>query len=502
MFISVWRKFRSQMLLIAVVMLGLGAAGAITVLEQRANSARRAQAQVAAIGFDVVSLENAPISADQAAKGSLAQARAAVDRDSASISSGLRSLIAAGAPPPMLLRVQAAVGDSESVVEEIFRIGGGRANAAQLKRDLPRIVAVVGALQVRGAAALGLLKQAGRIYSARATNAETDAVIGTAVTILLLLGVFVLVYRRATGARAENARLLVASRDEAITDPLTGIGNRRAFKRDLERILPEANSDNELLVAMFDLDGFKQYNDTFGHAAGDALLTRLAGRLQVAAGGSLAYRMGGDEFCLLSQIGIEGGERLVTTAVRALSDEGEGWIVGCSWGVSWLPSEASGGSEALQIADERMYAQKTSRASASRQATAALVQVLLERDAPLSGHTDHVAELAGATARQLGLPDHEVTRIRLAAQLHDIGKTAIPESILARPGPLNDEEWAFMRRHTLIGERIIAAAPSLAHTAVLVRSSHERIDGNGYPDRLSGPDIPLGFENHRCLRRL
>jgi diguanylate cyclase (GGDEF)-like protein len=492
MFSSLWSRVRAQALLIAVVVLVLCGGGAIMLLGHRADSARHAQAQVAAIGFDLVSLENAPISVDQSANRSLVQVEAVVERDRGSISAGLRSLIAAGSPPPTLLRVPAAVGEAESVLGEIFQIGNGRSNATLLRRELPKVVSTVAALEVKGAAALALLTQAGRIYSDRATSAQADAVIGSTVTILLLLCVFVLVYRRATAARAENARLLLESRDEAITDPLTRIANRRAFKRDLDRIIPDVNPDNELLVAMFDLDGFKQYNDTFGHAAGDALLTRLAGQLQDATGGSLAYRMGGDEFCFLAQVNTWEGERLTTAAVHALSDHGEGWRIGCSWGVAWVPSEAPSGSDALRIADERMYAQKTSRASASHQATAALLQVLVERDAPLSNHTDHVAELASATAARLGLPDHEITRIRLAAQLHDIGKTAIPESILGRKGPLSDEEWAFMRRHTLIGERIITAAPSLAHTAPFVRSSHERMDGDGYPDGLSGSEIPLG----------
>jgi diguanylate cyclase (GGDEF)-like protein len=243
---------------------------------------------------------------------------------------------------------------------------------------------------------------------------------------------------------------------------------------------------------MFDLDGFKQYNDTFGHGAGDALLARFAQRLRDAAGSATAYRMGGDEFCVLAQVSITNGGELVHSVVGALSDTGEGWQVGCSWGVSWMPSEATGPSDALRLADERMYAQKTSRTTVSLQTTAALVQVLIEQDFALSTHISRVARLARATAERLGLPEHEVTRVGLAAQLHDIGKTAIPESILAKPAPLNDEEWAFMRRHTLIGERIIAAAPSLAHTAHLVRSSHERFDGAGYPDGLVGEDIPFG----------
>ena len=483
---------RSQALLIAVVLLGVGAAAAITLLEQRADFARRAQTQVAAIGFDLVSLEDVPISADQSAKGSLDQARAVVERDRGSISAGLRTLIAAGAPPPTLLRVQAAVGDAESVIGEIFQIGDARTNAALLRRDLPQIVATVAVLQVKGAAALALLTQAGRIYSARAKTAETEAVIGSTGTILLLLCVFVLVYRRATAARAENARLLLASRDEAVTDPLTGLGNRRAFKRYLEELPPSVNVDDELMVAMFDLDGFKRYNDTFGHGAGDALLARFAQRLSDTAGSATGYRMGGDEFCVLAQVSITEGEQLIHSLVGALSDAGEGWQVGCSWGVSWMPSEATGASDALRVADERMYAQKTSRTTVSLQTTAALVQVLIEQNFALSTHISRVARLARATAERLGLPEHEITRVGLAAQLHDIGKTAIPESILVKPSPLDDEEWAFMRRHTLIGERIIAAAPSLAHTANLVRSSHERFDGTGYPDGLDGADIPFG----------
>ena len=93
---------------------------------------------------------------------------------------------------------------------------------------------------------------------------------------------------------------------------------------------------------------------------------------------------------------------------------------------------------------------------------------------------------------RLGLDAQDVHRIRLAAELHDVGKTAIPAAILNKKGPLNADEWQFMHRHTLIGERIIMAAPALAPTARLVRSSHERIDGTGYPDQLAGDDIPLG----------
>ena len=83
-------------------------------------------------------------------------------------------------------------------------------------------------------------------------------------------------------------------------------------------------------------------------------------------------------------------------------------------------------------------------------------------------------------------------RVRLAAQLHDIGETAIPGTVRNKPGPLDAHDWEFMHRHTLVGERIVLAAPALAYTAPLIRSSHERIDGQGYPDGLAGEQIPIG----------
>jgi two-component system, cell cycle response regulator len=249
-----------------------------------------------------------------------------------------------------------------------------------------------------------------------------------------------------------------------------------------------------------DLDGFKRYNDTFGHAAGDSLLQRLGSRLDAATerAGS-AYRMGGDEFCVLARCSPEAAEQLMFRLSTALEERGEGWDVGCSQGAAWMPSEAATETLALNLADERMYADKAGRSSssrsgssASRQVTDALLQVITEQDAQLDEHVERVAVLSGAVAEALGQPEHEVQRIRVAAKLHDVGKTAIPATILDKPGPLDEREWEFMRRHPLIGERIVTAAPALANTASLIRSSHERFDGHGYPDGLAGEKIPLG----------
>ncbi|MHB8233323.1 MAG: HD domain-containing phosphohydrolase [Solirubrobacteraceae bacterium] len=311
---------------------------------------------------------------------------------------------------------------------------------------------------------------------------------------LLLVAVFGYFYLRSQRLTRENEDLLGLSREEASTDVLTGLGNRRALIDDLSSaVARQPAGGHELLVGIFDLDGFKQYNDSFGHAAGDALLKRLGGRFSAAVVGSgTTYRMGGDEFCMLAWCAPESAASLLDAAVLALSDRGEAWHITCSQGAVWVPSEAATPSEALKTADVRMYANKASRSSTGRQVTDALLQVLTEQDQGMDTHGGHVAELSAAVAQALRQPDLEVQRIRLAATLHDIGKTAIPESVLNKPGPLDEHEWQFMHRHTLIGERIVLAAPALAGTAPLIRSSHEHLDGSGYPDGLRGDHIPLG----------
>jgi HD-GYP domain-containing protein (c-di-GMP phosphodiesterase class II) len=203
--------------------------------------------------------------------------------------------------------------------------------------------------------------------------------------------------------------------------------------------------------------------------------------------------MGGDEFCVLIEPGADDPEQLVRSAAAALSESGEGFTIGCSYGSILLPDEASDPAEALRIADQRMYAQKhAGRMSAGRQSKDVLLRALTERNPDLGGHLSSVALLAERTARRMGLPAEEVERIRHAGELHDAGKVAIPDGILTKPGPLDADEWGFIRRHPLIGERIVRSAPSLSRVAELVRSTHERFDGEGYPDRLQADAIPLG----------
>ena len=219
---------------------------------------------------------------------------------------------------------------------------------------------------------------------------------------------------------------------------------------------------------------------------------RLARELEeVVAGTGEAYRLGGDEFCvLLDGIG-EDSERTLTRCVVALTDRGHGFDVGCSHGAAKLPSEADERAAALTLADRRLYSEKFERRrdAISEQTCDALLQVLHEREPGLRDHVGDVAELALRVGIRLGLKAEELDDVRRAAELHDVGKSAVPDAILAKPGPLDEREWEFVRQHTLVGERILRAAPALHSVAKLVRSSHERFDGTGYPDGLVGQTI-------------
>jgi two-component system, cell cycle response regulator len=134
--------------------------------------------------------------------------------------------------------------------------------------------------------------------------------------------------------------------------------------------------------------------------------------------------------------------------------------------------------------------QEAPRATAAEQVVAALASAQAERTPRLDKHTYDVAELAVAVGRRSGLSSDEITLLAQAAELHDIGKLAIPDSIMEKPGPLDEEELETARRHPVIGARIIGAAPDLEDVAWIVRNTHERYDGSGYPDGLAGDEIP------------
>jgi len=303
----------------------------------------------------------------------------------------------------------------------------------------------------------------------------------------------------------------------ALTDPLTGLGNHRHFHERLERELQHANERNLPLTLCFvDVDDFKRINDRFGHPAGDRVLSQLAARLRQTGE---AFRLGGDEFALL----LPGyGESAALTAassvverIAALDLEQVGSVT-VSAGVAISPQHASERDELIRLADSALYWAKEygkNRVRAYRpdvielaelkrlasgpdraarfRAAASLARAVDARDVYTGSHSQRVAELAARTARRLGLAGEEVELTRLAASLHDLGKLAIPEEILRKPGPLTEPERIVLERHPQIGFRMLESL-GVDPVADWVLHHHERWDGSGYPDGVSGEGIPLG----------
>jgi two-component system cell cycle response regulator len=293
----------------------------------------------------------------------------------------------------------------------------------------------------------------------------------------------------------ENLAMLVGSREMALTDPLTGLGNRRLLIEDLHVACRLAQGGEPWELVLYDLNGFKRYNDTFGHPAGDALLARLSGKLsEVVAPHGTAYRMGGDEFCVLFRRALTDTDATIAASLEALSEQGPGFAIDAAHGVVSIPREVSESAAIMQLADQRLYRRKdlSRESSAVHQLRDVLLQAFQERYPDLQEHQRGVGALALAVGRRMGMSAEGLDVLARAAELHDVGKIAIPDAILNKPGPLDEEEWKFMRRHTILGERILMAASALRPVARLVRCSHERFDGGGYPDGLAGEQIPLG----------
>jgi two-component system, cell cycle response regulator len=291
----------------------------------------------------------------------------------------------------------------------------------------------------------------------------------------------------------ENLKMLEQTTRESLTDALTGLANRRRLIADLDRAVASAVVEPRALI-LFDLDGFKRYNDAFGHPAGDALLARVGNRLDVAVSPyGRAYRLGGDEFAALVTTSGSDSRVAVTAAHEALTERGDGFEVGSSYGVVHLGLESVDAATAMQLADQRLYSTKSSRrtTTVTKQTHDVLMQVLLEREPELREHHAGVAHMAREVGAHLGLEGEALDEATRAAELHDVGKMAIPDEILNKPARLTDEEYEFMKQHTLIGERMLAAAPAMGGVAKIVRASHERFDGAGYPDGLAGEEIPL-----------
>ena len=303
----------------------------------------------------------------------------------------------------------------------------------------------------------------------------------------------------------------------ALTDPLTGLGNHRHFHERLERELEHAlRYGRPLAICLVDVDDFKGINDRFGHPAGDRVLSRVATRLRQTGE---AFRLGGDEFAVLLP-GYEEHEAL--TAAESIIDRigtldlEQMGAVTVSAGVAVAPAHATNRDELLRLVDGALYWAKEYGKNQARsyrpdvvelaelkrlasggdraarlRAAASLARAVDARDVYTGFHSHRVAQLAVNIAVRLGLDREQVELIRLAASLHDLGKLALPEDLLRKPGPLTPPERLVLERHAQIGFRMLDSL-GIDPVADWVLHHHERWDGTGYPDGLSGGEIPLG----------
>jgi diguanylate cyclase (GGDEF)-like protein len=277
--------------------------------------------------------------------------------------------------------------------------------------------------------------------------------------------------------------------DQAETDPLTGLGNRRKLDADLSRLLTEADDANRLTLCVYDLNGFKNYNDSFGHPAGDVLLARFGTRLAVAAGDGSAYRLGGDEFCVLIESATRGVEDILSGTLDALADHGDGWKIDCAYGTVLLPTDARDAEGAMRLADQRLYeAKQTGRRSPSRQSTDVLLQALRERDAELGSHLHDVGGLTAAVGARIGLDATELDTLRLAANCTTSARSRSP----TRFSPRQDRSMPRNGRWS-ISTRSSAKESSLP----LPRSARSPSSSVRVTSGTTGPAIPRACEATR-----
>jgi two-component system, cell cycle response regulator len=301
----------------------------------------------------------------------------------------------------------------------------------------------------------------------------SGVIVGVAAT-LLWLG-------RSGGARAD-----ADAGPETLTDPLTGLATHEELLTDIEA---ELGSGREATLYLFTLDGFKDYNSAYGDACGDALLAWLARKLRDAVGAyGGAYRMRGGSFALLAAGSERFTNALCASAASAMSETGDGFQISCDVGKAALPGEVDSARGALEQAARGASQHAAERhVKSGRRAPSDTIQALR-----LVRSRQDVAALAVGIARELGVPEADIEHVATAMHLCDIGNVAVPRAVLGYPGKITGPEWQFIHLHTLVGERLLAGPLGMKQVARLVRHSHERWDGLGYPDGLAGEAIPLG----------
>jgi diguanylate cyclase (GGDEF)-like protein/putative nucleotidyltransferase with HDIG domain len=330
------------------------------------------------------------------------------------------------------------------------------------------------------------------------------------VATLLLAGIVI------TATRDRLVAMVEGLTNAARRDPLTDLLNRRGFEQVFDVELERARrTGGPLTLIVGDLDRFKEINDRFGHAVGDQVLQRVAKAIESAKRGfDSAARVGGEEFAILAPDADEHGSYMLAERIRAVVEtDGPGPLT-ISFGVATFPLHGQSTDALLRAGDQALYAAKRLGrnrtvissaevpgilARAPRRQDQSQVELgnLLElaeamdvRDSGTISHCQRVGRFAELIARELGLAPDSVERVRIAGILHDIGRVGMPDELLAKEGPLDEAEWAWVRSHPEIGARMVETTEH-ADIRAWILSHHERPDGRGYPAGRPAAEVPL-----------
>ncbi|WP_109734601.1 MULTISPECIES: HD domain-containing phosphohydrolase [unclassified Fibrobacter] len=292
----------------------------------------------------------------------------------------------------------------------------------------------------------------------------------------------------------------------ASTDSLTGLENRLSFDNLLKKIEADHNPLSEWVMLMIDVNGLKYTNDTFGHLAGDALIIAAAQTISDAFGASgHCFRIGGDEFVVLVDASLDKMYKLQNNLKRGIEEYNKTALyhLSVAVGESRLKNEfgtRKSISDWKMDADLNMYRDKSATHQTRefgdnqnlRELVSCLISIEEAKDSYTAHHSDRVQELSCKIAELLGLSESSLKLISDAALLHDIGKVGVSDAILGKPAKLTDEEFAVIKQHPVIGARILMQSNHTQELVQVVLHHHERYDGRGYPEGLSGDEIPVG----------
>lgn len=276
-------------------------------------------------------------------------------------------------------------------------------------------------------------------------------------------------------------------------DQLTGLYNRRFMEEEIRRL----DTPRQLPVSVIvgDVNGLKLTNDVFGHRAADLLLKKAAEIIKESCRREdIIARWGGDEFViLLPRTDMKAAEEIVRRSKNKCALDSEGPVqVSIALGYATKNKAEENIWQVLKEAEEWMYRHKLLQSKGYRNAVISFLKAtLFEKSMETEEHAERLREISLKIAKGLGLSAKQMDELELLAVLHDIGKVAIKESILLKPGPLTEKEWEEMKKHPEIGCRIAQNTPELAFIAEYILCHHERWDGRGYPSGLKGEEIPL-----------